>query len=110
MGRRVRLLYVLAAAFVIAAAAVMILNRLDGDIAVKQAEQSEIKQVANEVNAARSDLQQELIFLSTDAGIRKEAMAQGYLMPGQIRFVVVNPEALYGPEAETADPEAQEAE
>ncbi len=108
MGRRVRLLYVLAAAFVIAAAAMMILNRLSGDIAVKQMEQSEIRQIANEVNAERSDLQQELIFLNTDAGIRKEAMAQGYLMPGQIRFVVVNPEALYGPETENT--EAQEAE
>ncbi|MBR4360458.1 MAG: hypothetical protein IKP32_07565 [Clostridia bacterium] len=104
MGRKVRLLYVLTAAFVIAAISLMILNRLDGEIAVKQAEQIEVRQAASAVNAKTSDLTQELNFLGTDAGIRKEAMAQGYLMPGQIRFKVRNPEVLYDePAAEDAE-------
>lgn len=103
MGRQVRLLYVLTAAFVIAAISLMILNRLDGEIAVKREEQSEIRQVANALNAETSDLTQELVFLGTDAGIRKEAMAQGYLMPGQIRFEVRNKEVLFDEPVDAAE-------
>lgn len=107
MGRRVRLLYVVAAAFVIAAASLIIINRLNGDIEFQREAQAQYRQIYNEVSAQQSDLKQELAFLGTPTGVRKEAMAQGFLMPGQIRFVVINPEALYGPEEAQ---EAQEAE
>lgn len=40
---------------------------------------------------------------STDGYIANQARTQyGYLAPGEIRFVITNPEALYGPEGASA--------
>ena len=49
-------------------------------------------------------LADQLILASTDEFIASEARTQyGYLAPGEIRFVVTNPEALWGKEGAPAD-------
>lgn len=108
MRHRVRLFYVLVGAFVIAACSLMVINRLDGDIAVLQdtVRETRLRQLA--VEAEKSDMQQELAIKDTDSYIREMARTQyGYLMPGEIYFKVVNPEVLYDA-PETAVAEAEE--
>ena len=113
MRRRIRLFYVLVAAFVITAGGLMALNRLDQDISALRdtARETRLRQLA--VETQKSDMQRELAIKDTDAYIREMARIQkSYLMPGEIRFVVTNPQALYGtdevPEAEVAETEAAE--
>ena len=98
--KRIKLFYVLVASFVIVAGGLMTLNRLDRDISVLQdsARETRLRQLA--VEAEKSDMQKELAIKDTDSYIREMARSQyGYLMPGEIRFVVVNPEALYDADA-----------
>lgn len=106
MRRRVRLLYVLVAAFVIAAAGMMTVNRLDEDIRVRQDQAREVRLRQLEVEEINSNMKQEIAQKDKDSYIMEMARRYyGYLVPGEIRFVVVNPESLYGqePEAEVVD-------
>ena len=99
MRKRIRLFYVLVAAFVITAGGLMALNRLDQDISALQdtARETRLRQLA--VETEKSNIQKELAIKDSDAYIREMARSKyGYLMPGEIRFVVINPEALYGTE------------
>ena len=96
MRKRIKLFYVMVAAFVIVACGLMAMNRLDQDISVLQdtARETRLRQLA--VEAKKSDMQKELAIKDTDSYIREMARSQhGYLMPGEIRFEVENPEALY---------------
>ncbi|NLC33363.1 MAG: hypothetical protein GX781_08705 [Clostridiales bacterium] len=50
------------------------------------------------------ELADQLVLASTDEFIASEARTQyGYLAPGEIRFVVTNPEVLWGKEGAPAD-------
>ena len=96
MRPRIKLLYVLAAAFVIIAGGIMTLNRMDGDIAVLEdtARETRLRQLA--VDTEKSEMQKELAVKDSDSYIREKARSMyGYLMQGEILFVVENPEALY---------------
>ena len=101
MRRRLKLFPVLVAAFVIAACGMITLNRLDGDITVLQdvAKETRLRQLSAET--AKSEMIQEINRKDTDSYIIEKARSlYGYLMPGEIRFVVTNPESLYDtPEA-----------
>lgn len=106
MRRRVRLLYVMVAAFVIAAAGMMTVNRLDRDILVRQDQAREVRLRQIEVEEKNSDMKQEIAQKDKDSYIMEMARRyHGYLLPGEIRFVVVNPESLYDqpPEAQVVD-------
>ena len=98
---RIRLSTVLVASFVIAAFGLIAINQLSDDIRVLQdtAKETKLRQLA--VEAERSAMQQEVNSKDTDAYIMDKARSlYGYLMPGEIRFVVTNPESLYDtPEA-----------
>ena len=94
MGRKVRLLYVLTAAFVIAATGLMVMTRLDGEIAVQEDIARETRLYQLEVNAVNSDYTREIAMQNTSTYIMNLAQEYGYLSPGQIRFTVVNREAL----------------
>ena len=97
MRNRVKLFYVLVAAFVIIAGGLITLHRLDRDIAVLEDTAREVRLEQLRVNTEKSEMQQEIAIKDTDAYIREMARNMyGYLMPGEIRFVVVNPEALWG--------------
>ncbi len=96
MRPRIKLIYVLAAAFVIIAGGIMTLNRMDGDIAVLEdtARETRLRQLA--VDTEKSEMQKELAVKDSDSYIREKARSMyGYLMQGEILFVVENPEALY---------------
>ncbi len=108
MRRRVRLLYVLVAAFVIAAAGMMTVNRLDQDIRVRQDQAREVRLRQLEVEEENSNMKQEIAQKDKDSYIMDMARRYyGYLLPGEIRFVVVNPESLYEQEPEAAVVEAE---
>ena len=85
-------------AFVIVAGGLMTLNRLDQEIAVLQdtARETRLNQLALE--AENGSMKQEIAVMDTESYIRKMARKDNrFLMPGEVRFVVVNPEALYAP-------------
>ncbi|MBQ9263190.1 MAG: septum formation initiator family protein [Clostridia bacterium] len=105
MRKRVRLLYVLVAAFVIAAGGMMTINRLDQDIVALQDTSRQVRMRQLEVESENSDMKQEIAQKDKDSYIMEMARRYyGYLLPGEIRFVVVNPESLYDqPEAEVVD-------
>ena len=93
---RVRLLYVAVAAFVIVSVGTMVSNRLDQEVRMRQIEVEEIN----------SNMKQEIAQQDKDSYIMEMARRYyGYLLPGEIRFVVVNPESLYEqePEAQVVD-------
>ena len=119
MPKRITLSYVLVIAFVITAAGLMAINRLDQDIVVLEntARETRLEQLALETE--NGNMKQEIAIKDTDSYIRKMARKDNkYLMPGEIRFVVVNPEALYAPgempgleiEVETAEEPVTESE
>ncbi len=116
MRKRIRLLYVSVIAFVIVAGGMITLNRLDQEIAVLEdtARETRLRQLALETE--NGNMRQEIAVKDTDSYIRKMARKDNrFLMPGEPRFVVVNPEALYAPgempgleiEVETAEPETE---
>ena len=118
MRKRIRLLYVIVIAFVIVAGGMITLNRLDQEIAVLEdtARETRLRQLALETE--NGSMRQEIAIKDTDSYIRKMARKDNrFLMPGETRFGVVNPEALYAPgempgleiEVETAEPETETA-
>jgi len=103
---RVRLLYVAVAAFVIVAVGTMVSNRLDDEIRVRQDQKQQVRMRQIEVEEINSNMKQEIAQQDKDSYIMEMARRYyGYLLPGEIRFVVVNPESLYeqGPEAQVVD-------
>ena len=116
MRKRIKLFYVVVIAFVIVAGGLMTMNRLDQEIAVLEdtARETRLRQLALETE--NGNMRQEIAIKDTDSYIRKMARKDNrFLMPGETRFVVVNPEALYAPgempgleiEVETAEPETE---
>ena len=96
MRPRIKLIYVVAAAFVIIAGLSMAINRLNGDIAVLEAEAIQTRLEKLKVDTQKSEMQQELAVKDTDSYIRNKARTMyHYLNQGEILFVVENPEALY---------------
>ena len=106
LRKRVRLLYVVVAAFVIAAGGMITINRLDQDIVTLQDISRTVRLRQLEVEAQKSEMLQEISQQDKDSYIMEMARRYyGYLLPGEIRFVVVNPESLYDqePEAEVVE-------
>ena len=121
MRKRIKLFYVVVIAFVIIAGGLMTMNRLDQEIAVLEdtARETRLRQLALETE--NGNMKQEIAVKDTESYIRKMARKNNrFLMPGETRFVVVNPEALYAPgempgqeielETETAEETDIEAE
>ena len=101
MRRIMKLFPMLVAAFVMIACTIITLNRLDTDIAALEdvAQETKLRQLALE--SEQSAMRQELALKDTDSYIMEKARTlYGYLMPGEIRFEVSNPDSLYDtPEA-----------
>lgn len=108
MRRKIKLLYVFAAAFVIVVTGWLAISRMNRDIAVLDDTAREMRLKKMEVEANRSDMQKELAIKDTGAYIKETARSlYRYLLPGEILFVVENPEALYA-EGEMPQTEAEE--
>ena len=106
MRRQVRLLYVAVAAFVIIAVGTVISNRLDDDIARLKDITQEVMMEKIQVDTEKSKMLQEISQSDSATYIMEMARrSYEYLLPGEIRFVVVNAESLYDtePEAEIVD-------
>lgn len=101
MRRRMKLFPMLVAAFVMIACTIITLNRLDTDIAALEdvARETKLRQLSLE--SEQSQMRQELAMKDTDSYIMEKARTlYGYLMPGEIRFEVSNPDSLFDtPEA-----------
>ena len=96
MRKKIKLFYVAVAAFVIIASGLITLHRLNADIAVLEDTAREAQMEQLRVNTEKSDMQQEIAMKDSPAYIRDMARTMyGYLMPEEIKFVVVNPEALW---------------
>ena len=95
MRKRIKLLYVAVIAFVIIAGGLLTLNRLNADIVVLEDIAREDRLKLLQVNQEKSDLQQKIARRSDPDYLREIARKNGYLKRGEIKFVVVNPEALY---------------
>ena len=98
MRKRIRVLYVVVIAFVIAAAGLMTMNRLDREIAVLEdtARETRLRQLTLETE--NGNMKQEISMMDTDSYIRMMARkGNRFLMQGETLFVVMNPEVLYAP-------------
>lgn len=111
MQKKIRLLYVAVVAFVIAAGSMLAMNRLDREIAVLQDTSRSVRLRQLEVEAKKSEMNQEIAQQDKDSYIMEMARRYyGYLLPGEIRFVVINPEVLSDqvPEAAVVDDQMME--
>ncbi len=97
-ARRVPTVVVVALVFMIVAAGSMALNKLDRGISRLRATVSEADHALVSRQKALSELADRLELTATDEFIANEARTRyGYLAEGEIRFVVSNPQALWGP-------------
>ncbi len=98
MTKRIKVFYIVVIAFVIVAAGLMTMNRLDREISVLEdtARETRLRQLTLETE--NGNMKQEISVKDSDSYIRMMARKENrFLIPGEIRFVVVNPEALYAP-------------
>ena len=111
MRPRIKLIYVLAAAFVIIAGGIMAMNRLNGEIADYEVQYTTVRINEREMQAEESKLNQEWAQRDSDSFIRNKARTEHhYLSQGEILFVVENPEALYGDEEMSQTNTAEDTE
>ena len=76
---------------------VLVINRLDADIAVLKEEQADLHEEEIEKKQERSELTNELEIAGTDDYIADKARTiYGYLYQDEIRFTITNPEVLWG--------------
>ena len=95
MRKRMKLFNLIVIAFMIVAGGLVTLNQLERDITVLQDVAREIRLREIKVTSVNGELNKEIGKKDDEAYIIELARTQyGYLMPGEIRFKVVNPEAL----------------
>ena len=83
--------------FMIVAVFSIINNRLDQGLSRMRGLVEEANYLTSMQQKELQELQQKLQLAATDDFIANEARTQyGYLSPGEIRFVVTNPEVLWG--------------
>lgn len=95
MRRRMKLFNLLVIAFMIVAGGLVTLNQLESDITVLQDVAREVRIRELKAVNENGELLKEINRKDDQSYIIELARTQyGYLMPGEIRFKVVNPEAL----------------
>jgi cell division protein FtsB len=98
--RRVKLFPVIVIILMIIVIGQIVANRLRQDITYLRITVSDAENSQSILNSQTSALENELSSSQTDEYIVDQARRlYGYLMPGEIRFKVSNPEALYGADA-----------
>lgn len=95
MRRRSKIFPVLVLLFMIVACGLITIHQLDQDIAVMEDRVKETEIALRARQSQQSTLETEVNSKDSSAYIIEHARAMGYLMPGEIRFVVTNPDALY---------------
>ena len=79
---------------VIVIIAAMVLNRQRSDLAMLESTYQNVNAKRILLQYEQSEKQRELSISETSDYISQRARENGYMMPGEIRFVVKNPEAL----------------
>ena len=96
---QVPLIAVVAAMLLVVAVFSVINNRLSSDIQLLTGQVSEGTYAVNMKRKEVADMAEKLQLATTDDFIATEARTRhGFLSEGEIRFVVVNPEVLWGQE------------
>ncbi len=71
-------------------------NQIQSSIANMSKQESQNRIQLSNIQSEKLSLEAELSAADTDAYIENEARTRyGYLKPGELRFVITNPEALY---------------
>ncbi len=94
MRKRVKLITVLIIAVTMVACALLVINKLDRQIEGLQTDVKNAELTLRHVQQVNGDMDTEINNMNKDSYIIAKARELGYLMPGEIRFVVVNPEVL----------------
>lgn len=94
MRKSVKLITVVILAITLVICALLVINRLNGDI---QNIQSKLKTAELELRVVENlqgDINTEISNMNKESYIIAKARELDFLMPGELRFVVVNPEVL----------------
>ncbi len=98
-GRRVPLVAVIAAVFVLVAMGSMLNSKLDAQVRDREAQLANARFELDMQNKKRDDLKNMLDLAATEEFIATEARTKyGFLADGEIRFMITNPYVLWGPE------------
>lgn len=94
--RRVRYMTLFVVLAVVGIAFAAANNHIQSSIANMAKQESQSRIQLNSIQNEKLKLEAELSIAGTDAYIENEARTRyGYLKPGELRFVITNPEALY---------------
>lgn len=97
MRRRVGLLPVLAVLACFTIAFLWVSSKLDNNIADVNQQYQQAVASSNTLETEQNALKNKLASANTDAFIENQARTlYDYMKPDEIRFVITNPEALYG--------------
>ena len=97
MRRRVGLFPVLAVLACVTIAFLWVSSKLDNSIADVNQQYQQLVVVSNSLETEQNTLKETLASANTDAFIENQARTlYDYMKPDEIRFVITNPEALYG--------------
>ena len=95
--RTVRPLTLICPLFVIMCVGIMMINSVRDDTERLRVRVTDLSISREEMARERDKLQSEVSIAETDDYIIAKAwQLYGYMMPGEMRFVIKNPEALYG--------------
>lgn len=94
MRKRVKLITVVIIAVALVACALLLMDNLDQQIDSLKADVKQAEVALRVAQQEQSEIKTEISNMNKDSYIIARARELGYLMPGEIRFVVVNPEVL----------------
>ncbi len=96
---RVPAVLVIAVCFVLLSLTVMVNKRLDAKISEQELRLKEVQYQTEMQNIHANKLREQLELAKNDSYIANVARTEyGFLADGEIRFVITNPNALWGPE------------
>lgn len=116
-SKYVSILWLLCMLLLIAIAYALISNHLSKQVIALARQEDSLRIRIMELEKEEKNLRDKVDLSKSDSFIENEARTRyGYLKPGEIRFVITNPEALYGGETpvisvyESNDPPVQAGE
>lgn len=94
LQKKVKLITVVIIAVTMIICALLVIRRLNGDIQTMEGMVKGAELELRAVQQKQGEITTEIANMDKDSYIIDRARELDYLMPGEIRFVVVNPEAL----------------
>lgn len=94
LHKQVKLITVVIMAITMIVCALLVMDRLDGNIQVMQGKVKNAELELRQVQQKQGEITTEIANMDKESYIIARARELDYLMPGEMRFVVVNPEVL----------------